>query len=493
MSAENPPVPPLSEEDWIDGELIRSLMRSAPRMPLTSLLMVPLAVAVMYHNVPNGPLALWTAAVVLVSAVRLRLMRRYAKELAHADAAAQRRFMARYGFTWPLSACIWGLMTLLFFDRTPQVTQFLCWLIIVGVSTFTVGSFSSHRETMNAYADALALAVLAAIGWRIGWDLHFRAPPSHYWMLMLVIFYWVLLRQTGREQHETHRGYVELQYRNARLIESLTRQTEAALDAMAIKNRFLANAAHDLRQPVHALGLYADWLATDPAVAPEIVPRIVQSTRAVNALFDSLFDLERLNAGRTTIHVEPVDLASLFAEMELQYRPLARARGLALRLHGASGHVLSDRILLQRILGNLIGNALKYTHRGGVLLAARRSAGAIRIEVWDTGIGIASNHHADIFQEFYKVPERQGTDDGFGLGLAIVARLSGRLGHQVTMSSRPGRGSVFRLTLERCEPAQGAAPAPEEGAALASEQAVGAGEVHGLGPALHAQAPEQSP
>lgn len=485
MTAENPPAPPISEANWIEGELIRGLMRSAPRLQVTALLLVPLAVAVMYGSVPSAPLALWSAAVLLVSSVRLSLMRRYARELAHADAAAQRGFMARYGFTWPLSACIWGSMTLLCFDRTPQVTQFLCWLMIVGLGTFTVNSFLNHLQTMYAYANALALTVLAAIGWRIGWDLHFDPPRSHYWILLLVLFYWVLLRQTGRKLHEAHRGYVELQYRNARLIESLTRQSQAALDAVATKNRFLANAAHDLRQPVHALGLYADWLATDPALASEIVPRIAQATRAVNALFDSLFDLERLNAGRTTIRLEPVDLAWLFGEMELQYRPLARARGLALRLHGASGCVLSDRMLLQRILGNLIGNALKYTHRGGVLLAARRCPEGIRIEVWDTGIGIAGRHHADIFQEFYKVPERQGTDDGFGLGLAIVARLSSRLDHRVTMDSRPGRGSVFRLTLARCE--------PQQRAALAPEQAVGAGEVHGLGPALHAQAPEQSP
>jgi signal transduction histidine kinase len=485
MTAENPPVPPISEEDWIDGELIRSLMRSASQLQFTALLLVPLAVAVMVGSVPKVPLAIWTAAVLLVSGVRLVLMRRYTKELAHADAAAQRAFMARWGFTWPLSACIWGSMTLLCFDRTPQITQFVCWLMIIGLGTFTVNSFSNHLETMYAYANALALTVLAVVGWRIAWDLHFAAPHSHYWMLLLVVFYWILLRQTGRKLHEAHRGYVELQYRNARLIESLTRQTQAALDAVATKNRFLANAAHDLRQPVHALGLYADWLATDPALAPEIVPRIAQSTRAVNALFDSLFDLERLNSGRATIRLEPVDLAWLFAEMELQYRPLARARGLALRLHCVPGHVLSDRILLQRILGNLIGNSLKYTHRGGVLLAARRCAGGIRIEVWDTGIGIESRHHADIFQEFYKVPERQGTDDGFGLGLAIVARLSSRLGHGVTMNSRPGRGSVFKLTLERSE--------PQRGAASASEQAMGAGEVHGLRPALHAQAPEQSP
>jgi signal transduction histidine kinase len=113
----------------------------------------------------------------------------------------------------------------------------------------------------------------------------------------------------------------------------------------------------------------------------------------------------------------------------------------------APGSVMSDPILLRRIVGNLVSNAIKYTDHGGVLVAARSRHSLRCIEVWDTGRGIAPAHQRDIFREFYKVPGYAGTEDGFGLGLYIVSRLSTILGHPVSLASRPGRGTVFRLML----------------------------------------------
>ena len=176
---------------------------------------------------------------------------------------------------------------------------------------------------------------------------------------------------------------------------------------------------------MHALGLYADWLGSEPELVHEIAPKIVESTKAVNALFDSLFDLVRLDSGKIKLNIEPVDLGKLLHDLELQYRPLAQAKGLQFRVHVTPGTVISDPILLQRIVGNLISNAVKYTQRG-------RRAGGLRgrgragccIEIWDTGMGIAPVHQHEIFREFYKVPSHAGTEDGFGLGLYIVARLA---------------------------------------------------------------------
>ena len=256
-----------------------------------------------------------------------------------------------------------------------------------------------------------------------------------------------MLRQAGLRLHRTHRQAFELQYRNDRLIESLTRQTQAALDAVEIKNRFLASAAHDIRQPVHALGLYADWLGSEPELVDEIAPKIVESTKAVNALFDSLFDLVRLDSGKIKLNIEPVRLDKLLHDLELQYRPLAEAKGLEFRVHVVQGEVVSDPILLTRIVGNLISNAVKYTQRGGVLVASRATARGRSIEVWDTGVGIAPVHQKEIFREFFKVQTHAGTEDSFGLGLYIVSRLAGILGHALTLASRPGRGTVFRLML----------------------------------------------
>lgn len=452
MKPETPtPACPSSESDWIDAELIRNLMRTAPGTQITAALIIPVMFAVLQESaVPMAGLGLWTLAMLMFSVLRFWVMRHYTLHVAHAGTDAQLKFMARYGWTWPLGACMWASVGLLFFDKTPLATQFLGWLIIVGIGTFAVTSLSNSIKTLRSYVSALVLTCAGVILWRIAVDLRFEAGAFYYWLLLLVGIHWLLLLRAGQGLYETHRSYVELQYRNGQLIDSLTQQTQAALEAVAIKNRFLANAAHDIRQPVHALGLYADWLNNEPELVAEIAPRIVESTKAVNALFDSLFDLAKLDSGKTRLHVEAVDVVLLLKEMELQYRPLAQTRGLALRVSSVPGLALvqSDRILLRRIVGNLLGNALKYTESGGVLVAARRAGQGVRIEVWDTGIGIESQYHAEVFREFYKVPNHPGTDDGFGLGLAIVARLAQRLGHSLSMNSQPGRGSVFKLTLQ---------------------------------------------
>ena len=273
---------------------------------------------------------------------------------------------------------------------------------------------------------------------------------------MLLTIFWLGLRQAGARQHATLRRNYELQFRNEQLIASLTRQTRAALDAVEIKNRFLASAAHDIRQPVHALGLYADWLGTEPDMVHVIAPKIVQSTKAVNALFDSLFDLVRLDSGKVRLRVEALRIDMLLRDLELQYRPLAEAKGLRFRVHAVSGSVVSDPILLQRLVGNLISNAIKYTDQGGVLVAARSTRRGPRIEIWDTGVGIAPENREEIFREFYKVPAHEGTEDGFGLGLYIVARLADILGHPLELASRPGRGSVFRLMVHPTDAAAAA-------------------------------------
>jgi signal transduction histidine kinase len=412
------------------------------------LLLVPILASVLWNDTSLGALTLWSLAALGVAAARFRMTRTYVSRVVAQGAAEHVAFFARYRWLWPASACVWGASTLLYFDRSSLADQFICWLILAGLAMFSVNALSAHLATLRGYLDTLALTALAVILWRIGGELQFRGPYYHYWLIALLLFFWQVLREAGLRLHLTHRRNFELQFRNNQLIESLTRQTQAALDAVEIKNRFLASAAHDIRQPVHALSLYADWLGSEPDLVHEIAPKIVESTKAVNALFDSLFDLVRLDSGKIKLTIEPVDLRQLLHDLELQYRPLAEAKGLHFRVHARPGTVLSDPILLRRIVGNLVSNAVKYTHRGGVLLATRTAAAGRRIEVWDTGVGIAPVHQREIFREFYKVPSHAGTEDGFGLGLYIVARLAGILGHPLDLASRPGRGTVFRLVLQ---------------------------------------------
>jgi signal transduction histidine kinase len=158
----------------------------------------------------------------------------------------------------------------LHFDRASLAEQFICWLILAGLGMFSINSFSAHLRTMREYLQRAGVHCRwrDAVAHRGGAAI--RGPTYQYWLVVLLVMFWQLLLQAGRRLHVTHRKNFELQYRNMQLIESLTRQTQAALDAVEIKNRFLASAAHDLRQPVHALGLYADWLGSEPELADEI-------------------------------------------------------------------------------------------------------------------------------------------------------------------------------------------------------------------------------
>jgi signal transduction histidine kinase len=193
--------------------------------------------------------------------------------------------------------------------------------------------------------------------------------------------------------------------------------------------------------------LYAGWLADDPSASTEIAPKIAASTKAVIGLFDSLFDMSRLTEGQVSTNLESVNLNELLSALYMQYQPIAASKKLELRTHSLQGTVFTDYILLERILGNLLTNAIKYTQAGSVLLACRQSARGVKIEVWDTGVGISADQQSLVFKEFYKSPSNAGTTDGFGLGLAIVTQLADLIGAELTLRSRRGRGTVVSIQL----------------------------------------------
>jgi signal transduction histidine kinase len=221
--------------------------------------------------------------------------------------------------------------------------------------------------------------------------------------------------------------------------------------------RALRDALHDLRQPVSALRLYAEWLTEDHALAPELAPKLLRAARAAEAQFDAVLEIARLDAGMVAIRHSPVALDELLSELEAQLRPLAMQKGLALRVRALPVTVEADPVVLRRMLVNLMANAIRYTPRGGILLAARRRGDAVSVEVWDTGVGIAESEHERVFDDFYRGHESDGAgESGLGLGLAIVQRLAGRAGLPVSMHSRLERGTVFKLLLQPW--ADGAAP-----------------------------------
>ncbi len=275
-----------------------------------------------------------------------------------------------------------------------------------------------------------------------------KCQPRSCFPFATYVFAFMQFR-VGFRMNATFINGLKLQYRNQKLITSLTKEREIAFAAVATKNRMLASATHDMRQPVLALDLYAGWLLEDPKAIEEIAPKIVTSTKAVISLFDSMFDMSRLTEGQINTNVEAVNLNDLMSDLYTQYQPIASAKSLQLRLRSFQGMVNTDYILLERIVGNLLSNAIKYTQTGGVLLACRRSSLGVKIEVWDTGVGIADDQQGLVFKEFYKSPSNIGTTDGFGLGLAIVAQLAELIGAGLKLKSRIGRGTVVSVQLGR--------------------------------------------
>ena len=224
--------------------------------------------------------------------------------------------------------------------------------------------------------------------------------------------------------------------------------------ANVAKSKFLAAASHDLRQPVQSLMLLMEALSTcttDPATR-KILTTMDRALGALKMLLDGLLDVSRLEAGAVEPARSVFPVTELLDRIAANSRPVAVRKGLLLHIMPCGAYVNSDPMLLGRILQNLVENALRYTSQGRILVGCRRRGAVLRIEVWDTGIGIPANQQEDIFQEFVQVGNAsRDRDQGLGLGLAVVRRLARMLDHPVSLRSEPGRGSVFRVEVPLAE------------------------------------------
>jgi signal transduction histidine kinase/CheY-like chemotaxis protein len=234
-------------------------------------------------------------------------------------------------------------------------------------------------------------------------------------------------------------------------------QKQAAEAAVLAKSRFLAAASHDLRQPLHALSLLVTALRerVREDEAKRLAEHIEASASAMETLLNALLDLSRLDAGVVEAHPVCFPVSRVMKSVERQFAPLAQEKGLSLTVHPTGLWAYSDPALMERILANLVSNALRYTDKGRVLVGARRvQKDWIRLEVCDTGKGVPAEFQARIFEEYFQLenPERH-RDKGLGLGLAIVSRLAQLLGGRVSVRSQLGRGSCFSIRVARCAPA----------------------------------------
>lgn len=240
------------------------------------------------------------------------------------------------------------------------------------------------------------------------------------------------------------------------------KEMEAARDvarsADQAKSTFLAVASHDLRQPAHAIGLYLEAMPAQglKAEQADVLERLQHAHGALERMFDALLDMSQIDAGTLVPQRRTLEPWELMQRLADEAAPAAEAKGLRLALRAGESavgvQVYTDPVLLERMLRNLIGNAVKYTGAGGILLACRvrelGGAAQLRMEVWDTGPGIELAHRDRIFEEFFRVSPGHRAAEGLGLGLPIVKRLAQLLGVQVGLRSRPGHGTCFHLALD---------------------------------------------
>lgn len=444
---------PLGRDDWVEQSLAQDFIRNSANSLKAGILLWLAMLALLHPHVDSLLLGAWAVLFGVMLAYRYFAVAQFQAiiEEASSDGSipAIRSFFRRHGWSWWVSAGILGGCVFLFYGKVPPASQYLCMLLlaVMGIAgaAFMAPHLGCQRSFSNALTAVIFVGILAAA--LLAWpDL----PDAETMILAaLTVIFRQFILNLGSRLHSIQASSYKAQFGNEQLIQSLRQQTQTATDAVHMKNSLLASATHDLRQPVHALAFYADWLRNEPQLADSIVPKILVATDSVNTLFNSLFDFAKIESGALPVNIADVDIEQLMEELTVQYAPAAQAKGLAFETRAVSARVRSDPILLRRIVANLLANAIRYTDTGGVVMSARIVDDLVRLEVADSGSGISVEHLPHVFKEFYRAQKHQGTADSFGLGLAIVQRLCQALGHEVTLRSTLGKGTTCRIDMQR--------------------------------------------
>lgn len=356
-----------------------------------------------------------------------------------------------------LIGAFWGVTTWMVQSAGGDLsTLFLIGCVVAGVSAAAMGFCNSCWPVSAAHY----LTVVPLIN--VGFFLH-GGPHATVFTVFSLVYLLFLLKFSSVAEVSAKQS-IRLRFENTELVERLRQQTaqadEARTQAEAAraqaeaastdKSRFMAAASHDLRQPIHALGLFLEALGVTPLTDRQrgIFENAVAAWEASRSMLGTLLDYSRLDAG--VVHFEPrnFSLQVVLAELSREYAPQAENKNLVFRLRDTCLAACSDPALVSLIVRNLMANAVRYTEHGGILVGVRKRGPSLVVEVWDTGIGIHADNHQRIFKEFLQLDnlERDHTK-GLGLGLAIVQGLCRVIGARVSVSSVVGCGSVFRLEL----------------------------------------------
>jgi signal transduction histidine kinase len=435
----------------VEHDRVHALYAQGTSGSIVSAVVGTLVVAGLWSSSPHALLVAWYAALLADKAARILMVRWFRRENPQGERLSV--WARRYTVGIVAAGVILGSAGPLLLPHASPLAEALLLVVLIGMAAGSITGLAYHPPAMIAYPVTTLLPSVL--------HLLLKGTLEHALLALAIAVGLAAVLMFGRNQAGLIRRAITVGHENADLLAEVRAQKELAdaarrkaEQASLAKSQFFAAASHDLRQPMQALGLYAASLresATGPHAARQ-VDQILSSVDALESLFDELLDISRLDAGY--VKPEPSHFAArtLFERLETAYAPIARKNGLALVFDDAGAVLHTDALLLERVLGNLISNALRYTPAGSVRVACRDSGAGVALEVADSGIGIPAAEHERVFDEFYQLgnPERDRRR-GLGLGLATVKRIAGLLGCPLGLESAPGAGSVFRIVVPRGE------------------------------------------
>ncbi len=433
----------------IRAEQIRLVFMHSPTTTVASLFATLCLAWIVSGQTPTSLWVPWCLAMLTHQAMRVWHYRRFRRaNPGHLDADKWGRLYVR---TIVVAGLIWGSAGVLLYASDSSITlTYLAMLLfcIVAVSTGSLAIYVPAfyilsilvvtpfvvRTFIGGSAFELALGIPIAIGTLAALSFGRRVNQ--------------LVHESIRRRFENMELIAELKRQKA-IADTARLQAEAANRS---KTQFFAAASHDLRQPLHALGLFGAALSEkirDPEVL-SVVKSINTSVNALEELFHELLDISKIDAGIVRAETSDFQIGPILDRLRSEFGPEALEKGLRLRVRKSDAIVRSDPILVERVLRNLLTNAIRYTQKGGIVLGCRARNDRLVIEIWDSGPRITPDQRQRIFEEFYQIDNVERSNrKGLGLGLAIVRRLAHLLGTEIGLVSQPGYGTVFRFGLPR--------------------------------------------
>jgi signal transduction histidine kinase/CheY-like chemotaxis protein len=424
----------------IRADQIRARLRLYPAMISSQLLLEPLFVWLFWDHADHLDLLFWLSCIYAIHTTDILLWWKYREKLNTVTEC--KRWSRIFKLLTTCTSTAWGMIALWFFP--PDLAyQALMICLSLGLVAGAVALDSVYPPSLYIYVLGVTLPLLAR--------LVFYGNETQ-WILagMLLLFLYSSL-SAGRELSNTFWKSLWQRYENDLLIGQLTEQKAIAETASRDKSRFLASASHDLRQPLQALVLFSESLleVSREQESRHLADQIGKSVGALVDMFDELLDISKFDAGVVQAVMQNFKVQTVFDRLQAEFMPLAVAKDLKLVVLNTESVAYSDPHLLERILRNLISNAIRYTDFGIVKVSCQNGGERLKFDVSDTGIGIRAKNIPSIFEEYYQV-DNQHRDrlKGLGLGLAIVRRMEALLGCNVTVVSRPALGSVFSFSIQ---------------------------------------------